>query len=482
MIVSNRCFLPISCRHDDVRPADTDFQQKTTNQKKTKMKTRIASLIDGQAIWRTLPAIFFAASLLLVAGRQSVRASSPGSPNGPDAYAHGVITHTERIVLHDDIIHYRYDVRVGPGEFDVIRLHRIVRERVPDRPIHTVDGLFMLPGYPNSFEAIFMTPLVSSALPWDHSLVAYLAKNDIDVWGIDYAWALVPAETTDFSFMQGWGLAREMRDIDIGLGIAQSIRRATGQGSGRLHLLGLSIGAISTYALAAEETQKPYGLRKIKGIIPVDYLMKTNDEGFRLNACGNAVNAQARIDAGTYQDAQGVTLKFIADLAETAPDDPSPVVPVFTNRQFFLFAITSGEFWHFAGGDTEDLLFTDTQVFIDVAQAIPPYTPLQVTLDINLARCDEVDVPFDDHLGDITVPILYVGGAGGAGQLGVYNTTLTASTDVTIHIVQRLPDDMRAVDFGHADLFLGRDAEALVWEPILDWITAHASPSPVQTP
>lgn len=446
------------------------------------MKTRITSLISGFAIWRALPGVLVAASLLLVAGNPGVRASPPGSPNGPDAYAHGVITHTERIVLHDDIIHYRYDVRVGPGEFDVIRLHRVVREQGPDRPIVAVDGLFMLTGAPNSFESLYMAPLVSSVLPWDHSIVAYLAKNDVDVWGMDYAWALVPPETTDFTFMKDWGLAKEMRDVDIALGIAQYIRRDTEQGSGRLHLLGMSYGAPVAYAVAAEETQKPYGLRKIKGLIPVDSQIKTDDEPYRLDCCAAAATGQANLDAGIYRNASGANLKLFADLAEAAPDSPSPVFPVLTNRQFFLYALTSGTFSHFAGGDIDGLLYSDLQVFIDCAQATPPYTPVRMWFDLNTTLCNEVDVPFDDHLGDITLPILYVGAAGGSGQLGIYSTTLTASTDVTIHIVQLLDDDMRAVDFGHADLMIARDAEALVWEPILDWITAHASPSPVQTP
>ncbi len=94
-----------------------------------------------------------------------------------------LIQQSDRTVLADDIAHYRFDVRVGPGPYDVIRLNRIVKERNPYRPVHTVNGVLLLPGSPNYFEAIFMTPLVSQALPWDHSLVIYLAKNDIDVWG-----------------------------------------------------------------------------------------------------------------------------------------------------------------------------------------------------------------------------------------------------------------------------------------------------------
>jgi hypothetical protein len=48
-----------------------------------------------------------------------------------------------------------------------------------------------------------------------------------------------------------------------------------------------------------------------------------------------------------------------------------------------------------------------------------------------------------------------------------------ADTDITKFNVQLLPDEQRALDFGHADLFLATDAQKLVWKPILDWLVAH---------
>ena len=86
--------------------------------------------------------------------------------------------------------------------------------------------------------------------------------------------------------------------------------------------------------------------------------------------------------------------------------------------------------------------------------------------------CDEADVPFDDHLDDISVPVLYVGAGGGFGEFGVYTTTLLGSTDVTTRVVD-LTRRPAPVDFGHADLFLATDARTLVWRPILNWIRAH---------
>ena len=59
------------------------------------------------------------------------------------------------------------------------------------------------------------------------------------------------------------------------------------------------------------------------------------------------------------------------------------------------------------------------------------------------------------------------------GEFGVYSTSLLGSTDVTALVVNKVPAAQRVIDFGHADLFLANDAQALVWQPILSWLQAH---------
>ena len=61
----------------------------------------------------------------------------------------------QRVELQDGIVHYTFDVDLGPDEFDTVRLHRIVREKREGKPVATIDGVFMLPGAPNFFEMIF---------------------------------------------------------------------------------------------------------------------------------------------------------------------------------------------------------------------------------------------------------------------------------------------------------------------------------------
>src|SRR5690606_39434229 len=100
-----------------------------------------------------------------------------------------------------------------------------------------------------------------------------------DVWGLDFAWTQVLRETTDFSFMDDWGVERDMDHALAGMSIARLIRGLTGQGLGRLNLLGYSYGVGVAYGAAGRETREHPILRDIKGIIAVDQILKYDPAG-----------------------------------------------------------------------------------------------------------------------------------------------------------------------------------------------------------
>lgn len=87
--------------------------------------------------------------------------------------------------------------------------------------------------------------------------------------------------------------------------------------------------------------------------------------------------------------------------------------------------------------------------------------------------CEEKVAIIEKQLAQIKIPILYLGAAGGFGELGVYSTTRTSSKDVSIHIASKLPDELRAIDYGHADIFMADDASQMVWEPLRNWLINH---------
>lgn len=399
----------------------------------------------------------------------------------------------ERRVLVGQVVEYSFAVRVGPGAHDVIGLHRVVRERAPFVPARTQGAVFLAHGDVWNFDAAFLASAASAAVPDDQALPVFLAQNAVDVWGIDFRWTRVPLATADLSFMADWGVETDARDLRVGIAVARATRLLTGQGFGRLHLLGWSRGGQIGYAYLSGESQVPAPLRQVKGFIPVDIYLKTDVPALQAAACTRFAGTQARIDGGEVAESLGQLLAALGGLATAVPGDPSPVLPGFSNRQaallvgeatftFFPPGLEPVPFYHFNGGTFDGsglpsgLLYTNEQLLFDFLAAGSPWQPLREIADGDAAICDgpgAPDVPFDDHLDDISVPVLYVGGGGGFGDFGIYTTTLLGSSDVTTHVVSLLPPAQRIADFGHGDLFQADDAETLVWQPILEWLQDH---------
>jgi len=416
----------------------------------------------------------------------------PANADGPVSVQFKVMD-SDRAQLNGDIAHYRYDVAMGPGKYDVVRIHRVVREKRPGKPVSTRDAVMLLPGNPTSFEGIFMAPMVTGVSEPDHSIVIFLAKNDIDVWGMDYGWALVSPDETDFQFMGQWGLAKDVTHAAAALSFVRSIRVGTGQGNGKLHLLGLSYGGQVAYPLVGEEALQPPGLRNVKGMIVLDIGVKFEDEADREVYCALAESNQSLLESDpphTYANSIGSSFQWLAYLATFAPNDESPFFAPFTNWQAALFVgarteLLTGESWHLVGGYLDEygipssLRFTDDQLWVAaMGAAYTPYYPRRLDVDTAQVMCGTIETPLDDHFAQITVPILHVGAKGGFGPSAFASTTFTASRDVTTITVQRLSDADEAMDFGHVDTVLAKDAESLVWRPILDWIMAHRENRP----
>lgn len=249
------------------------------------------------------------------------------------------------------------------------------------------------------------------------------------------------------------------------------------------------------YVYLNAETQVPEGLRNVEGFIPVDIYLKTDDPDFLAAACRRSEVQEATYAGGQYQNPTGTLVQTIAFLATVDPTGASPIFPGLTNYQA---ALLTGEatfilllpnepapFYHFTGGSfaaepapsglpvPTGLLYSPESTWLAVLQGAAPYQPTRQLADAELILCDQQDVPFDDHLAEIDNPVLYVGAGGGFGEYGVYTTTLLGSTDVTTHLVDLTAPELRLFDYGHADLFIGTDAQTLVWQPILGWLQAH---------
>jgi hypothetical protein len=460
----------------------------TTTRKTISINQKLSIFLVSLASFLVLPLMAAAARPQLSADQARLQKAAESACRVALCAASNV----QRRDLGGGIAEYTVVLHVGAGPNDLIGLHRVVREEAPFRPARAQRALFMTHGDIWGFDAAFL------ADP-SRNLPVFLARNGVDVWGIDLRWVRVPATTTNFTFMKNWGIEQDARDLAVGLSFARATRLVTGNGFARLTLLGWSRGGIIGYAYLNAESQLPPGLRNVKGFIPVDIYLKTNDAVFRQNACTRYAAEQAAIDAGTYQSANGTIVLTIAALATSDPAGSSPVFPGLTNRQAalltgeatFVFFPPDGQpvpAYHFTGGTfaatplpsglpvPTGLLYSPEATWLNVLRGASPFQAERELADSDAAICGTPtapDVHFDDHLAQITVPVLYVGAGGGFGEYGVYTTTLLGSTDVTTRIVDLKPPAERLADFGHADLFIGSNAQTLVWQPILSWLRTH---------
>jgi pimeloyl-ACP methyl ester carboxylesterase len=320
----------------------------------------------------------------------------------------------------------------------------------------------------------------------ESGLAVFLAQRGIDVWGFDRCWTQAPAQGADLSDFADMGFAAEIDDIGRALSLARAARAATGSGAERLTLVGFSRGGQLAYAYTAAEASRPSWQRHVKGLVPLDVYAEIapDDEPLRESACVNRDFERDLLAAGVI-DSENSFIVSIGQLAQSAPDDPSPFFPGSTNRgalltlvgQTYLF-VPFTPLYHLAAGVIEadavtGLRESPEDVIATWFAGATPHQSMREAAEGDALWCGEAPLPVDIALDRIHVPLFYLGAAGGFGDHGLYSTTRVSSTDVSSLVVRRFGEDREAEDFGHGDLLFGSDAEALAWQPLSAWILGH---------
>ena len=397
-----------------------------------------------------------------------------------DKNQRGIVQDFQREVITGNIAHYSLVLAVGPGEFDVIGLHRVVKERRPNVPIKTRESLFCVHGMGKDFVGNFMPGRKSPLLPDDVGFAVFMAQNDVDVWGIDNSYTLVPGGLADHGFAAGWGMEKSIDDIATGIGVARLVRLFTGNGWRKMTLLGYSQGLQMGYALLNRETQWPRGLRSVGAYIPVDWGLAFDDPDLQANECDYLAGYVDLYDDGVYgfdDDPDGF-LFSVGFLAQTEPDAPSPFYEGFTNLEVFLFftavpSTEAGAVWWAGLFDDEgwplDLAFTTrlmaTEFWLNWA---PMHPPTHLWADFHSLVCE--DSIWETHLGAIDLPVFSLEAAGGGGPIQAGTLARLVNAEITRLVVQLLGPDDGWRDFAHIDLFTAENAESLAWQPTLAWL------------
>lgn len=402
----------------------------------------------------------------------------------------GESTVLERHQQWGDIVHSRVRLQVGPGPHDGVTLHRVVRESSPGRPLKTRHAILLLHGDGLDFQAAFLHA--------ERSLARYLAARGVDVWGMDLRWAGVPLqpEPVDFSFMRHWSLGTHVEDLRVALERARRVRRATGSGSGQLALLGWSRGGTIGYAYLAAESQRPRPQRHVRAFIPLDTAFKFSPQHHQqiVDACERADIGRGRLQRGQYEGGllgprPGASLAFVGSNALFWPNELAPPDRRVTFRQaaLLLGAATFNVFlsqpqplqppvpdYHLTGGRFDAfglptrLTYTREHRFFEVLAQARPYQSFTEVVESDELLCNRCPSPYEEHLAQVRVPVLYVGAAGGFGRYGSYSKELLGGRKAELIVTKgsRLPK----LDYGHADLLLAEDADRLVWAPMLEWL------------
>jgi len=251
------------------------------------------------------------------------------------------------------------------------------------------------------------------------------------------------------------------------------------------------------------ETREPASQRHVSAFIPVDMVFKFGPEAEpqRQAACvraqvGEYILSQGRYEGNLAGPGAGMAILAVGQGALNSPNTPAPSpLPPLPYRQLGValgaatFSLISDPangieapvpFYHFTAGKFRSgstlvgLEYVKESQFFDFLASANPYQGLQEQVEGDQLLCGTKNLPYDDYLKDVKVPVLYVGAAGGFGSYGEYAAkNLLGSKDVTVLRVQRESDSARAADYGHADLWLASDAEKSVWKPISKWMDKH---------
>ena len=390
------------------------------------------------------------------------------------------VLQVSRTELAGQVAYYRALIKVGSGNFDVIGVSRLIHEPQEGIPTHTTGSFLFIHGSSAHFRLMMVN--------LRHGLGIFLAKHNIDVWGIDLRNVQIPADTTDLSFGRNWGFDVQIKDVMLATRIARWVRALTGQGNGGIILGGHSSGAALTYAVANAEAILPKANRDVVGIIPIDWPYKlppwaSDQSDFSCSV--EAVSRDAVTHDGPFFDDNSFGIEM-ARLARTDPTGISPNGAPLTNLQFLMENAGGLYFWPLypfhplavmrnKAGVAVRGRYSSVADIIAVFEVVPAYSIANAMgADMFGTSCVTTDSPYDDNLGEVRVPALYIGVAGGFGPLGEYTTQLLGSDDVTKIMMQSLPDADATNDFGHMEPFSAHQAQGLIWEPIRAWIVERS--------
>lgn len=329
----------------------------------------------------------------------------------------------------------------------------------------------------------------------------YLANNGYEVYSLDYRTHFAPASASDLRFLAAWS-SQAFID-DVGAAVAQAKAMS---GAERVFLAGFSSGGQFTYFYACSE----HGQDDLAGLIVMDGGPWQEDSKQKPDTLDIAVGRAALMGGDTPEhratiEAFGITpgdgfytqgfgdlldANFLSAAALYAVDKhaPSPVAGFPTAAAYLVNRfqtdwgvneVGDGQLTNVQNGsNTLDMLLAWSMSATDTVW--PVIQGLEDSVLTNYAYDADPDGPFRvpnppgvgflERLGSITVPQLAFGTSGLDSYLGTrmawkfQGMALSASTDKQQIILDH---------FGHIDCLSGTRSNAMLAQPLLEWLNQH---------
>ena len=302
---------------------------------------------------------------------------------------------------------------------------------------------------------------------YNNSFVAYFARRNIAVVGYsqrvqDLAAGSCESGVIDCSPMADWGLQTMLDDTTY-------IRQQIGLEFPGIPVIatGLSLGSIASIA-AINAHPNDYA-----GAILIDGTLHDNDpvvQAINTNFCGVF---EGMLAAGIYYDGQsGAGIKLLSQLAQIAPDQPSPAPgfpPGLTNHQAFVFALSEPiitplsprpGYFNVAGNFAADQFsFANESLIHGSLAGFVNYATTRMFRDLNCGLAGETT--FNNNLANFDGPVLMFAAGHGFGTAMFDTAQLMTSADVTIN---------SNADYGHVDYMFSFNHLHEVEQPIMKWI------------
>ncbi|MDD2613638.1 MAG: hypothetical protein PHH67_01330 [Methanosarcina sp.] len=417
------------------------------------MKTRIALLSANPE--KRMEALYNQSYKL---GSFSSNLASFGVPN-----LYLPLTESNRIGLAcGDVAEYKLKISVGPGEYDYVILTNYVKEKSA-WSTDLSKNLIILPG--QALTESFYS-----------DMAIYYARQGYSTYILDRRETNVPANETDFSYMENWTIDSYLSDTYNGIAVSRIHTAFLSNESVEdieVTVIGHSHGALILTAYEASEYRN-LALGSVDRIVPVDIIIRYEPKYSEL------IQAQAQefdtisscIENRMYNSSDMAAMMQIASMALTNPDGKSSFQPDLTNRQFFrLMATQTHAFneypytpnYHYWSGDLGGLYYVDENKLLNLTLTggAVPYVPKH--LDLYMAGLMGNVDGYEIEYSRISSPVLYVGLGGGFSGYGAWWYE---------NEVGKINDKVTSINWnnqGHGSIALDYNSPEL-WALIHNWI------------